>query len=80
MDITLDDVIEMLEDIQEDVDYEECVTLIDDGVLDSFDVLAIVSAADDEFDITIPAKDIVPENFNSAEALCALLNRLAEED
>ena len=80
MDITLDDVIEMLEDIQEDVDYEECVTLIDDGVLDSFDVLAIVSAADDEFDVTIPAKDIVPENFNSAEALCALLNRLAEED
>ena len=80
MDITLDDVIEMLEDIQEDVDYEECVTLIDDGVLDSFDVLVIVSAADDEFDITIPAKDIVPENFNSAEALCALLNRLAEED
>ena len=80
MDITLDDVIEMLEDIQEDVDYEECVTLIDDGVLDSFDILAIVSAADDEFDVTIPAKEITPENFNSAEALCALLNRLSDED
>lgn len=80
MDITLDDVIEMLEDIQEDVDYEECTTLIDDGVLDSFDILAIVSAADDEFDVTIPAKDIIPENFNSAQALCALIQRLAEED
>ena len=80
MDIMLDDVIAMLEDIQEDVDYEECDTLVDDGVLDSFDILAIVSAADEEFDVTIPAKDIVPENFNSAEALCDLLNRLANED
>ena len=80
MDITLDEVIEMLEDIQEDVDYEECTTLIDDGVLDSFDILAIVSAADDEFDVTIPAKEIVPENFNSAQALHALIQRLAYED
>ena len=80
MDITLDDVIEMLEDIQEDVDYENCTTLVDDHVLDSFDILAIISAADEEFDVTIPAKDIVPENFNSAQALCALIQRLADED
>lgn len=80
MDITLDDVIEMLDDIQEDVDYRTCKTLIDDHVLDSFDILAIVSAADDEFDVTIPAKDIIPANFNSAQALCALIQRLADED
>ena len=80
MDITLDDVIEMLEDIQEDVDYETCTTLIDDHILDSFDILAIVSAADDEFDVSIPAKDIIPANFNSAQALCALIQRLASED
>ena len=78
--ITLDEVIEMLEDIQEDVDYETCTTLIDDHVLDSFDILAIVSAADEEFDVTIPAKEIMPENFNSAAALCALIQRLADED
>ena len=80
MEITLEEVIEMLEDIQEDVDYATCTTLIDDHVLDSFDILAIVSAADEEFDVTIPAKDIVPENFNSAQALCALIQRLADED
>lgn len=80
MEILLDDVIEMLEDIQEDIDYETCTTLIDDRLLDSFDILAIVSAADEEFDIAIPAKDIIPENFNSASALCALLNRLADEN
>ncbi len=80
MEITLDDVIEMLEDIQEDIDYRSCTTLVDDHLLDSFDILAIVSAADDEFDVSIPAKEIVPENFNSAEALCALFQRLADED
>ena len=80
MDISLEDVIEMLEDIQEDIDYQSCTTIIDDHMLDSFDILAIVSAADDEFDVTIPAKEIIPSNFNSAEALCALLNRLADED
>ena len=80
MDITLDDVIEMLEDIQEDVDYETCTTLIDDHVLDSFDILAIVSAADDEFDVSIPAKDIIPANFNSAESIRALIERLLDED
>lgn len=80
MDITLDEVIEMLEDINDEPDYENCTTLIDDNLLDSFDILAIVSGADDEFDVTIPAKDIIPPNFNSAQALCALFNRLADED
>lgn len=79
-DITLDDVIEMLEDIQDDVDYRTCTTLVDDSVLDSFDILAIIGAVDEEFDVTIPAKDIIPDNFNSAQALCALIQRLADED
>ena len=80
MDITLENVIAMLEDIQEDIDYTTATTLIDDHMLDSFDILAIVSAVDEEFDVAIPAKDIVPENFNSAQALCALIQRLADED
>lgn len=80
MEVTLDDVIAMLEDIQEDIDYQNTTTLIDDGMLDSFDILAIVSAADDEFGAQIPAKDIVPENFNSAQALHALIVRLLDED
>ena len=80
MDMTLEEFIELLQDIKEDVDFENCTTLIDDHVLDSFDILAIVSAADEEFDVTIPAKEIVPVNFNSAAALCALIQRLADED
>ncbi|MDD5806106.1 MAG: acyl carrier protein [Eggerthellales bacterium] len=79
-DITLDDVIEMLEGVREGVDYENVTTLVDDRYLDSFDILAVVSAIDDEFDVEVPAKEIIPANFNSAQALTAMIQRLAEED
>lgn len=78
--ITLDDVIELLEDIKEDVDYENEDSLVDGRVLDSFDILALISAIDDEFDIAIPAKDIIPANFNSASALTDLLNSILEDE
>ncbi len=78
--ITLDDVIEVLEDVREDIDYESETALIDNKVLDSFDILSIISALNDEFDISIPAKDIVPENFNSAAALRAMVQRLVDDE
>lgn len=78
--ITLDAVIEMLEDIEEDIDYENVTDLVDGKYLDSFDIIAIVNAANEEFDITIPASEIIPENFNSAQALCDLLVRLDEDE
>ena len=78
--VALSEVISMLEDIKEDVDYESETALVDDRVLDSFDILAVISALDDEFDVSVPAKDIVPDNFNSAEAICELVRRLLEED
>lgn len=79
-DITLEAVIEMLEGVREGVDYANVTTLIDDRHLDSFDILAIVSAIDEEFDVEVPAKEIVPANFNSAAALTAMIQRLADED
>ncbi|MBR2684169.1 MAG: acyl carrier protein [Atopobiaceae bacterium] len=79
-DITLDDVIEMLSDIKDDVDFRTTKDLVDARVLDSFDILSITNAVDEEFDIAIPAKDIKPANFNSAQALHALIVRLAEEE
>lgn len=68
--------IEILEDIQPDADYESCTTLIDDGILDSFAILSIVSELQDEFDITITPADIIPDNFNSAKALWDMVCRL----
>ncbi|MBR2681753.1 MAG: acyl carrier protein [Atopobiaceae bacterium] len=77
--IQLEEIIEILQDINEDVDYKTCTTLVDDRILDSFDILSIISALNDEFDITIPAKEVVPENFNSATALRDLVQRLIDE-
>ena len=80
MDTTLDAMIELLEDVKEDVDYASCTTLIDDHVLDSFDILSIISTLNDAYDISIPAAEIVPENFNSAASLLAMVERLIDED
>lgn len=80
MEPTLEEVIELLQDVEEDVDYESCTTLVDDRLLDSFDIISIINAIDEEFDVAVPAKDIVPENFNSANAIHALILRLQEED
>ena len=71
---------EFLEELHPDVDFETCDTLIDDGILDSFDIITIISEVADMFDVTISAEYIVPENFNSAQALWEMVQRLQEEN
>jgi len=75
----MEDLLEILEDLHDDVDYETCTTLIDDKILDSFDIVTIIAEIDDVFDVTIPAEEIIPENFNSAKALYALVEKLLDE-
>ena len=74
----MEKLLEILNDIQPDADYETCTTLIDDEVLDSFVILSIVGELEEAFDIEITPVDIVPENFNSAQALWAMVQRLQE--
>lgn len=74
----MEKLIAILEDIQPDVDYTQCTTLIDDELLDSFAILSIVGELEDEFDVEITPVDIVPENFNSAQALWDMVQRLKE--
>ena len=71
--------IELLTEIKEDIDYENETSLIDDELLDSFDILQIISALDDEFGISIPASMIIPDNFNSVEALWEMVQELLDE-
>ena len=75
----MEKLIEILEDIQPDADYENCTTLIDDGILESFAILSIGGELEDEFDISITPAEIIPENFNSAAALWAMVQRLQNE-
>ena len=59
----MEKLIEILEDIQPDADYETCTTLIDDGILDSFAILSIVGELEDEFDVSVTPADIIPEKW-----------------
>ncbi len=69
----------ILRDLHPEVDFDSCTTLIDDAILDSFDIVTIVAEVDAEYDVAIPAEELIPENFNSAQALYALIERLTEE-
>lgn len=72
----METVLEILEDIRDDIDYETCTDLVDGKVLNSFEVLQVVSELNDAFDIVIPASEVVAENFNSAKAILALVEKL----
>ena len=72
-------IIEILEDIQPEADYETCQTLIDDHILTSLDVLSLVAELEDGFDVTIPTVETIPSNFNSVDAIAAMVERLQEE-
>ena len=74
----MDQLLDILTEVNSDVDYETCDTLVDDGILDSFDIVSIVGELYDTFDINITPVDIVPENFNSAEAMWDMIQRLSE--
>lgn len=68
--------LELLKNIRPDVDFENETELIDDGILDSFDVVSIISEIDDVFGVQIRINELEPDNFNSAEAIWALIQKL----
>ena len=74
-----DTILEILADIIDEDDLDTCTTLIDDGVLSSLDIIQLIGALNDEFDISIPATEIIPQNFNSVHAMAAMVARLSEE-
>lgn len=74
----MDELLNILAEVNADIDFETCDTLIDDGFLDSFDIVNIVGELNDAFDIEITPVDIVPENFNSAEAMWEMIERLQD--
>lgn len=74
----METLMEILNEIDDSIDYENEKALIDDHLLDSFGVITLVSELEDAFDIEIEAAEMVPENFNSATALWSMIQRLQE--
>lgn len=65
---------EILRELRPDIDLEG-KTFVDDGVLDSFDIVTLVGEIVDAFGVEIAVEDIIPENFNSVDAIMELINR-----
>ncbi len=71
--------IEILEELQPEVDYYTCTELIDGHYLDSLTILSLIAEIEDEYDITVPTVEIIPQNFNSAKSIWEMIERLKEE-
>mgnify|MGYP003517571232 FL=1 len=72
----MDKLMRILSELRSDIDFETEDALIDGGMLDSFDIVTLVAEIDDAFGIEIPAEALIPENFNSAKAIFALIQQL----
>lgn len=72
----MEELYEILEDIIPGEDYKNSTALVDDDILTSFELVRLVTEIDSTFDISIPSSEIVPDNFNSAETIWALIERL----
>ncbi len=76
----MEQLLDILKELHPETDFETEAHLVDDGMLASFDIVMLITRIEEEFDVVIPAKDIVPENFNSVKALYALIERISEQD
>lgn len=74
----MEELLELLERVRPGVDFENEKELVDGAVLNSFDVVMIIGELNEHYDIDISVDDILPENFNSAEAILALIEDMQD--
>ncbi len=75
----MEQLLAILKDLHPDVDFDAEEDLIGEGILDSLDIVTLITEINSEFDVAIPAEEVIPENFSSAAAILALIERLDEE-
>ena len=76
----MEKLIEILEELNPDVDYQTVDNLIDGRYLDSLTILSLIAEIEDEFDVEVPTVEIIPRNFNSVKDMWALIERLKENE
>ena len=69
------DILEILMNLKDDADFENSEDFIEEGLLDSFDLVNLVAELEDAFDIEIKGSDIIPENFVSIEKITELVEK-----
>lgn len=75
----MEKLLKILSDVRPDIDFNTETALIDDGILDSFDIVSIISEIDDEFGVAIRISELEPENFNSIQSIYSLIQKLQSE-
>jgi len=78
MEKDMEELYKILKELRPDVNFDEKKALIDDGILDSFDIVALVGEIGETFDVQVGVEDLIPENFNCVEAIWKLINRLRD--
>ncbi|MCC8140488.1 MAG: acyl carrier protein [Lachnospiraceae bacterium] len=73
------ELMELLAELKPEIDFETEKELIDGGALSSFDVITLIAELEERYAVEIPAEEIVPENFNSAEGIWSLIEQLKED-
>ena len=76
----METVLEILAKVKPNVDFKNANAIVDDGLLDSMDIVMLVGELNDEFDIEIQVTDLVPENFNTVDAIVKMVERREDED
>lgn len=71
--------INILEELKPGINYETTENLIDGRYLDSLTILSLISEIEEEFDVEVPAVEIIPNNFNSAKNIYNLIQKLKNE-
>jgi acyl carrier protein len=72
-------VLNILSEIRSEFDFSTSSNFIEDGMLDSFDVVTLVTMLDEEFKISIEGTQVIPDNFISVESICSLLSKYVKE-
>lgn len=75
----MDRLIEILEGIKSGVDFKNQTAIVDEGILDSLSIARLIGELEDEFDVEFEVTDLVPENFNSIDAMMKMIERLEDE-
>ena len=75
----MEQLLEILKNMHPEVDFDTAEDLIGEGILDSLDIVTLITEINNAFDISVPSEELIPENFNSARAIMALITRLDEE-
>ena len=75
----MEELMEILETLRPDIDFENADNLVTDGVLGSFDIVSLIASFGDKFDVEVTPEHLLPENFNSAKAMWAMIEKLQDE-